>query len=1472
MKKLNRKMKFSLFALLFVIITSGVIIGTRLLVQASAIMPGVEKIVQEICKVPGDKFRILEIVPESGDGEIGYYADGQEYNYLTKLLQRNMLSTTSTGDAATRKAFIESEIAKLRTKNVCAPASGDSSLYPMSYGTYEESMFLPSENPEQWHELTFPSTYRQEVDATGNYIAAATPGTGLYAKLATIAGFEVATGNGQYAVEFQQGNAGGAGTALIQYGAYQLIEGTTHYKKVGNTYIDDSYFYVKSEPILKTDGAVGDFAYNALQIFEYREANDGDYNFVPDANASMHRVSLGKVYYKSGITNNNWMKNKVFGAADNETFQIEVTTLTPGELNAIAYGDIPNYDMVYICGDTQTGNFTYGDTRGTTTDNINYTNDISWGRTSTLIAKIAEEKVACIVDYSIFSKVTSGIETVSSSNVYKLAVACLQADLATTYGDNFKNNPDEPNASIWTSLWGTVEPGCSHNFAKGNIYCVYNTKSTANTDINRGLVTNLFQQKFVNSATIPAGFLEVKKLIASENAIRSGSDLLSTDISQVTAVQFIINARNARQITAKSSLHVLEIQPCYSFDLKGKPAVVAQWAANLGIPASNITIDSMTTAEFIGKINDINKDYDLVYFGLNTGRMNKATNGTTKYNDTSMNGLIYTHTGDAILCEDNIGGLLNTDYVGSNTNNYLYGEGFYKLRQFGRGVINLNTLPTESITLRNALSGRNETYSVGNIGAYRYSGNDITTKKQQDLMEFVQAKYAVVVDERFFNTSADGVNASLVDNSTNLYQFLKNVKTSDNVVTSRIVSANNITVDTSRGTFDYYLNMPKPILNLDCTLADTGAQKSLVYNFSIASSVEVSYATQYSVDLYFDINADGKYKSEELQSGCYIVDSNDVEAEKDASGNYLLYSGVSYKLTKSIPNSYVGTIPWKMEVAQLANNVKTYVRTSLEGYKTLASTATTAETINILQIIQPTNDGSTTLILDNNPSTAIQGSTAFINLLRDPSLAGYNIIVTSVRSDAYAASFVSQAKIGKNYLDQYNMVILGFADVYKEISNAQGTGNLLNMGPVDGILNFINRGKSVLFTHDTTSFVNVQDVNKYKSNNADGTLKAGQGSYWGVNFNTLLRNVVGMDRYGITNSTNSFLKNGNILNIADHTNWVSNDKAFVAGSNKTQTYGETQGFSDNLLTKFALQGKNQLYQSTYSEVRNTGNGSYGNTMYAKRINQGLITSYPFTIPEDLVVASTHYQYYQLDMEADDIVVWYTLSTVKNGTTEIANLYQTSPNDVRNNYYIYSKGNVMYSGVGHSTADSGDELKLFVNTMIASYKNGVKPPNISILNNASIGSGIKKYTNVTFDESMVANGALNEGTLDTNMDLYYTVDDPNITTSAKTLSVEYYYADSNSATTIMDGLHVTPIVLQTYQMQGAAAIAINSNALASGNVYKVTIPNAYSYLLGNKSTAEVYVKVKSEYDYYGQQVVQENYGTLTLVRTQLFNLN
>nr|MCR5608552.1 hypothetical protein [Lachnospiraceae bacterium] len=61
-------------------------------------------------------------------------------------------------------------------------------------------------------------------------------------------------------------------------------------------------------------------------------------------------------------------------------------------------------------------------------------------------------------------------------------------------------------------------------------------------------------------------------------------------------------------------------------------------------------------------------------------------------------------------------------------------------------------------------------------------------------------------------------------------------------------------------------------------------------------------------------------------------------------------------------------------------------------------------------------------------------------------------------------------------------------------------------------------------------------------------------------------------------------------------------------------------------------------------------------------------------------------------------------------------YKECPRDVVNNYYIYSVGNIMYTGSGHRNfKDYDDEVKLFINTIVAAYVPEKDPGRIEIEN-------------------------------------------------------------------------------------------------------------------------------------------------------------
>lgn len=313
-------------------------------------------------------------------------------------------------------------------------------------------------------------------------------------------------------------------------------------------------------------------------------------------------------------------------------------------------------------------------------------------------------------------------------------------------------------------------------------------------------------------------------------------------------------------------------------------------------------------------------------------------------------------------------------------------------------------------------------------------------------------------------------------------------------------------------------------------------------------------------------------------------------------------------------------------------------------------------------------------------------------------------------------------------LSGYQMIIVGFGDTY-------GQTDLNNdNGEVEYLQYFVAQGKSILFVHDVTSMYNIQE--------GDG--RAPQ--VFGSTANKMLRDLMGMNRYAAVSNQLTEEARESLIRYQAQRPYYD----FVSGK-------ERHGFTYYGLKRmgWTKEGQNANYGNKipyrYMITNTEGNAVCGNndfsrtsgfnnnndiTTTASKLNEGQITSYPYKIGDVLPIAETHGQWYQLNMEDPEVTVWYCLSddhycagwneTANNGRGT-ALTYGVSPNDATNNYYIYSKGNVFYSGVGHSTVNGDMEAKLFVNTMIAAYRASYEPPVIEVTNDEAVMNGSQNYS-------------------------------------------------------------------------------------------------------------------------------------------------
>ncbi|MDF2588237.1 MAG: hypothetical protein K0S41_2078 [Anaerocolumna sp.] len=1095
---------------------------------------------------------------------------------------------------------------------------------------------------------------------------------------------------------------------------------------------------------------------------------------------------------------NNWaflnldsFKRKVLEIPDNQVddFHVRVVTITPEELNnnvdkfskfydlsdngknnKVLSGPnnqgeidlIGNADLISISPKAQAGDAVVTlwelysrDKSGVSTDpNRKQWNfgdhDLTWQTTMELFMKVGvvDDSAAFIYDITLLQgasgdkkNVTTLLASSSTSylnNVYKLCLLLRQRNPVELYNLYMNTNGGTATARIQTKTIGSKTTGY-FNFDKFNEdarlywseytfvpafpdgtfptwftdeYKAYLSKvgydvswisGMDNTTVKRNtysyngdssIVQVFFSTKvYKNRATNYDNMNDFFSYLNGKNT----TGVTKTTATPCEAVDYILHQKPNGNIT--KSIRILNIEPCNDFTL-----TVDDIRKMVPSFAGLITIDQQITTEFIGKIDDLNDTYDLIYIGANIGKFNTVS-GKTVYNDPKLDGLVYLHVGDRVVAFDTFKGILKND-TGSIVKAYQFIKNF--------------SSNTTAYNQANIFKGYNYISSItGTTDFYRYPGNDITNKKKEELKEYIDAGYPVLLQSDLYNR-----NTNIIDDSSYLYQFL-----SGNSGKSELININDLTV-MSGGKIptNYYSSVTKlsesfsknklsasivtaPI-EYDVNNPDTLIEdRTLHYEFSINPPSGAATSDTYSWKIYVDVNADGRFVDKEMIA-------NDVARANE-----------TIRLTKTLSKKYAGVIPWKLEIKSTTKNS---IRTSKIGYTAFKILESQKTTIHILQV---TSDSST-LNLQSlmNPPT---GKTSlFYKYTKD--LDDFDVDIKTINVTAFLNLYKGSGNaydITKPeatdkffYMDgtekkSYDMLIFGFGDCYTNINN--------DYGALNNIQAFIDSGRSVLFTHDTTSFVNL-DTTEFNN------LQTGL-TNWGYGFNQYLRSKVGMDRFGAVAKAGDTT----VYDVASMPSKVKSSNLYANGklTNNGTTYPEIQGLSYGVLVAFGnSKGIDGIYNAnkTYPPF-NTGNtitdgNSINNyhTSYVSKVNKGQITTYPYDIPDDFNISNTHVQYYQLNMEDPEIVVWYCLDN--NNTT---GPYAASPNDVRNNYYIYSKGNVMYTGVGHSAIDGlidksatspykENEVKLFINTMIASYSSGVTAPTVEVLNEEAVKKSATEY--------------------------------------------------------------------------------------------------------------------------------------------------
>ncbi|WP_238810853.1 DUF5057 domain-containing protein, partial [Anoxybacillus sp. LAT_33] len=168
--------------------------------------------------------------------------------------------------------------------------------------------------------------------------------------------------------------------------------------------------------------------------------------------------------------------------------------------------------------------------------------------------------------------------------------------------------------------------------------------------------------------------------------------------------------------------------------------------------------------------------------------------------------------------------------------------------------------------------------------------------------------------------------------------------------------------------------------------------------------------------------------------------------------------------------------------------------------------------------------------------------------------------------------------------------------------------------------------------------------------------------------------------------------------ISLNPNAVQSIKSFIAS-------GQSVMFTHDVMF-----GANNVWVNEFGPIvgqiqpqTDLGNGAPNRSTSTKQVNNGLMTNYPFELDDSITIATTHNQYYTLDLEDENVIAWYNIDG--------------SPRDVYdswNHYYTYSKGNVTYSGTGHTIGFPEEEQKLFVNTMYRAFFGSNHAPQLTVI--------------------------------------------------------------------------------------------------------------------------------------------------------------
>lgn len=996
--------------------------------QAAPSLPHIQDILSA-----GGVFNILEILPDERAGSLGYYIGGQEP-------VRNWKEELSKITGRTLRTARANEI--LSGLTVAGLLSGGSDTPLTLTAAYDEKMLWETV-PAGYERLTLAAEEQALVQGAmtpadnGAYrerfeYQLKKDGTERYSQ--DIVKFEYAAsaeaaaayaGTWFYRPVFVLLQESDDLNTMAQTALYRLVDGVYTYigtpQSLGGIELGQEYYYAQANPEpfesysaehpyaalangykMVADGERGYFSRTATGFVQV--GTGGTHNFAPGGTAQVS-ISYQQVYITGGYRNNSWFLKSVLDMTDadiaNPTVRRPELLVRTVRASNVTEAMVRSAGLVVLSNGCKAVPNTYAEY----TDNTG-ANALSEAA-ALAVYNEAADGLPVLIDHRLMD------ESQPCARLKKLIRLCLRdpAERVPVMGIGFD------------AIGSVTEPAeltsdADKSFVKNNALCLRAPFATGTGKTLQGIATQHFAAPMA-SAVYGDGFSAVFSEIQSENFLRKidGTQQLPELVTLANALRYIINYAGQRVVTAKDSLHVLEIQPAKTTSPLTS-ATVSGWS---GIPANKITVKTMTSAEFAGRIEDINEVYDAVYIGSDQAYLNY--NGIKN----GVGGRAYNAIGDTVRTNLNMAGLLNRDYFNGN-------PGY-----------NASDVPTAPIDGRSNYSG-----VTSDANLMRFSGNDITKSRATDLINFAKAGYPVilaneltVLDATNQTGSGIAVNTAKVDSSSYFYEAMK-----------EMVKRANVLKQSDAAAMKPYLLVSKPeiqMVSMPPVYEENGPTLTsgvLTYEFVIENQTDPTpRETTYDCRLSIDLNADGRYALNEAITDIEVLRDGNVVDTVD--GVYRLTAGVRYTVNRQMPQGVAGIIPWKLTVIKNGSGNE-HIHASVQE-----NTRIRPETRKMIQVLQIVQTGADRLNLASNSIYR-----QYINDLKD-----FDIRLSAVDTSSLAAMGDENSIYA--YLDGYDMLIIGFSDTYGGISQNSALA----------IRRFIDSKKSVLFSHDTTSFYALPNSN-----------------------------------------------------------------------------------------------------------------------------------------------------------------------------------------------------------------------------------------------------------------------------------------------------------------------------------------------------------------------------------------------------------